>query len=99
LAKRAEELKGLAEVVAVSTDNILDQQKLNQLLGGAFPLLSDPGLQVISAYQMRHQMGSETVGNMGYVIIDGRGVVRKIAVDPLFGRHADAILGSLRGIQ
>lgn len=86
-------------MVAVSTDKTPDQQKLDQLLGGTFTLLSDPGLQVISAYQMRHQMGSETVGNMGYVIVDGRGVVRKIAVDPLFGRHSDAILEFLRGLQ
>jgi peroxiredoxin len=92
-------LKGLANVVAVSTDPPSESRKLDELLNGTFPLLSDPRLQVISAYQMRHQMGSETVGNMGYVIIDGRGVVRKIAVDPLFGRHSDAIIGSLRGLQ
>jgi peroxiredoxin len=92
-------LKGLANVVAVSTDPPSESRKLDELLNGAFPLLGDSDLRVISAYQMRHQMGSETVGNMGYVIIDGRGVVRKISVDPLFGRHADAILGSLRGLQ
>lgn len=86
-------------MVAVSTDRTLEQQKLDQLLDGTFTLLSDPGLQVISAYQMRHQMGSETVGNMGYAIIDGRGVVRKIAVDPLFGRHADRIVTSLRELE
>ena len=60
-------------MVAISIDPYSDQYKMDQLFGGAFTLLSDPGLRVISAYQMRHQMGSETVGNMGYVIIDGRG--------------------------
>lgn len=86
-------------MVAVSTDKAPDQQKLDQLLGGTFPLLSDPGVQVINAYQMRHQMGTEIVGNMGYVIIDRRGVVRKNVVDPLFGRHADRIVTSLKELQ
>ena len=86
-------------MVAVSTDPPSESRKLDELLNGAFPLLGDPHLRVISAYQMRHQMGSETVGNMGYVIIDGRGVVRNIAVDPIFGRHSDAILAYLRGLQ
>ena len=99
LAKRAGELKQSAEVVAISVDPPSESRKLDQLLNGAFHLLGDPDLRVISAYQMRHQMGSGTVGNMGYVIIDGRGVVRKTEVDPLFGRHAEVILGSLRELQ
>jgi peroxiredoxin len=86
----------LAEVVAVSTDPPSESRKLAQLLDGAFPLLSDPELRVIRPFLMEHQMGGEIVGNMGYVIIDGSGVVRKIVVDPLFGRHADAILQSLK---
>ena len=85
-------------MVAISIDPYSDQYKMDQLFGGTLTLLADRDLRVISAYQMRHQMGSETVGNMGYVIIDGRGVVRKIAVDPLFGRHSDAILEFLRGL-
>ena len=89
-------MKGLANVVAISTDGDEESFKLNHLLEGAFPLLSDPGLEVINAYQMRHNMGGMTVGNMGYAIIDGRGVVRNIEVDPLFGRHSDVILQSLK---
>jgi peroxiredoxin len=92
-------LKGLAEVVTVSVDEPEDLQKINHLLGGTFTLLTDPGLRVIRAYHMEHKMGGATVGNMGYVIIDGRGVVRKMQVDPLFGRHAEAILGSLRELK
>jgi peroxiredoxin len=99
LAKRAAELKGLANVVAISTDEASESKKLDHLLDKAFPLLSDPDLKVINAFQMRHNMGGVTVGNMGYAIIDGRGVVRKTEVDPLFGRHAEVILGSLRKLQ
>ena len=68
--------------MAISADPPSESLKLDRLLDGAFPLLSDDDLQVISAYQMRHQMGSETVGNMGYAIVDGRGALRKVAVDP-----------------
>ncbi|MBI4328626.1 MAG: redoxin domain-containing protein [Chloroflexi bacterium] len=98
MAQRKDELTKLADVVAISVDAPIDVQKANQLLGGAFPLLSDPELRVISAYQMRHAMGGLTVGNMGYVIIDGRGVVREVVVDPVFGWHADAILQSLKSL-
>jgi len=99
LAKRADELKQLAEVAAISTDPPSESRKTDRLLGSALPVLSDPDLKVIRAYKMEHNMGGETVGNMGYVIVDARGVVRQAVVDPLFGRHADAILKSLRGQQ
>lgn len=92
-------MKGLAKVVAISTDGAAESKKLDHLLEKAFPLLSDPQLKVINAYQMRHNMGGITVGNMGYAIIDRQGQVRKVEVDPLFGRHAEAILVSLRELQ
>jgi peroxiredoxin len=92
-------LKGLANVVAISTDPAEESKKLDHLLERAFPLLSDPDLKVINAYQMRHNMGGMTVGNMGYAIIDRQGQVRKVEVDGAFGRHAEAILGSLRELQ
>jgi alkyl hydroperoxide reductase subunit AhpC len=62
-------------------------------------MLSDPDLRVIRPYKMEHEMGGVTVGDMGYVIIDREGRIRKHAADPLFGRSADAILQSLRGLQ
>jgi len=89
-------LKGLANVVAISTDEASESKKLDHLLDKAFPLLGDPDLKVINAYQMRHGMGGIMVGNMGYAIVDGRGVVRNIEVDPLFGRHSEVILQSLK---
>ncbi len=85
--------------MAISVDSPQESRKLDQLLGGAFTLVSDPKLRVIRPFLMEHQMGSETVANMGYVIIDGQGLVRKITVDPLFGRHADIIIQALKGLQ
>jgi peroxiredoxin len=98
LSKQEDELKQLAEVVAISAEEPEEVQKMDQLLGGAFTLLSDPNLEAISAYQMEHGMGGATIGNMGYAIIDENGNLRKVAVDPLFGHHADDILASLKGI-
>lgn len=92
-------MRGLAEVVAISADGLSESQKTDHVLGGAFPILADPELQVIGAYRMEHEMGGTTVGNMGYVIIDGKGDVREMVVDPLFGQHADAIVQSLKQLQ
>jgi peroxiredoxin len=86
-------------VAAISTDEDEESFKLDHLLGKAFPLLSDPDLKVINAFQMRHNMGGITVGNMGYAIIDRQGQVRKVEVDGAFGRHAEVILRSLRELQ
>ena len=89
----------MAEVVAISSEVQEEAQKMDQLLGGAFPLLSDPNLQVIRAYQMEHPKSGGTIGNMGYAIIDENGNLRKVTVDPLFGHHADDIIESLKGLS
>ena len=85
-------------MVAISTDPPSESQKTAELLDRAFPLLGDPELRVINAFQMRHQMGSQTTGDMGYVIVDGQGFVREVVSDPLFGKHARTILQSLRAL-
>ncbi len=85
--------------MAISTDPPSESRKLDQLLNSAFPVLSDPDLEVIRAYEMKHQMGKETVGNMGYVIIDGAGQVQQMVIDPLFGRSAGKIIETLKGLQ
>jgi len=72
---------------------------MDELLGGTFTLLRDPNLEVISAYRMEHSMGGSTTANMGYAIIDRNGTLTKFAVDPLFGRHADDIIATLKDLQ
>lgn len=85
--------------MAISTDPPSESLKTDRLLGGAFPLLSDPDLRVIRAYKMEHEMGGTTVGDMGYAIIDGQGRIRRLVMDPLFGQHADAVLQALTELQ
>jgi hypothetical protein len=36
---------------------------------------------------------------MGYAIIDRQGQLRKLEVDGAFGRHAEVIIQSLKGLQ
>lgn len=66
------------------------------MLKGAFPLLHDPGAQVIRAFRMEHDMGGEITGNMGYVLIDRQGIVRAITVNPVFGDDTGKILAAVK---
>ena len=99
MSKQQDQLKQLAEVVAISVEDQEQTQKMDQLLGGAFTLLRDPDLEVIRAYRMEHRMGSSTIANMGYAIIDRNGTLTEVAVDPLFGRHADDIIDTLKNLK
>ncbi len=73
---------------------------MDQLIGKPFPLLLDPKRAVIRPYEMTHDMGGgDVVANMGYVIVDARGIVRANVVDPLFGQHADTIVQTLKAVQ
>ena len=65
MAKQQDELKQLAEVVAISAEDQEQTQKMDQLLAGAFTLLRDPNLEVTRAYHMEHRVGSSTIANMG----------------------------------
>jgi peroxiredoxin len=99
LSKKQDQLKQLAEVVAISAEDQEQTQKMDELLGGAITLLRDPSLEVISTYRMEHSMGGSTIANMGYAIIDRNGRLTEFAVDPLFGRHANNIIATLKDLQ
>ncbi|MBI1727235.1 MAG: redoxin domain-containing protein [Candidatus Rokubacteria bacterium] len=85
-----------AEVVAVSSDRTEDVRRMAAELGFAFPVLSNPSLDVIYLYSMKGPMS--TMADMGYVLIDAAGFVRLRQVDHRFGEHADEIVEHLRGM-
>ena len=62
-------------------------------LGFAFPVLSNPSLDVIYLYNMKGQ--GSTMADMGYVLIDAAGRVRMRQIDHRFGDHADEIVKGL----
>ena len=71
------------------------------LISDAYPLLRDGDLRVIRSYGMQMMQGmnmGDPMGDMGYVIIDRQGVVRKIANDPSFGHHEPEILAELKAL-
>lgn len=72
---------------------------MDQWLKGAFALLQDPDLSVISAFQMDMSMGGTPLAAMGYVIMDKEGNVRYRVTDGAFGEHADTILKNLRALE
>ncbi len=71
---------------------------MDQLLNKTFPLLYDRDLNVIKPYGLVMGEGSNAMGDMGYVIIDGHGVIRSIVPDAVYGSHADRILKSLNSL-
>ena len=85
-------------MLTISTDPSSESVKMDSLLRGAFPLLSDPDLKVADAYGMGVHFGRETMAAMGYVIIDGQGRLRQREIDPLFGDHYERILAALKGL-
>lgn len=50
------------EVVAISSDPPADGARLRERLGLTFPVLSDPGLEAIDAYGVRHASGHPMEG-------------------------------------
>lgn len=82
--------------MAISSDRTDDVRRMAAELGFAFPVLSNPSLDVIYLYSMKGPMS--TMADMGYVLIDAAGRVRLRQIDHRFGEHADEIVEHLRGM-
>jgi peroxiredoxin len=80
-------------VLALSIDGPTLAAQTASRLGLHFPLLSDPLAQVIRQYRMFDPPMS--MAQMGYVLIDGHGLVLAREVDASFGTHSAAILQRL----
>ena len=85
-----------AEVFAISNDGADDARRMAEELRFEVPILSDPSLDVIYRYSMKgHGM---TTAEMGYVLIDAAGRVRRRTIDRRFGDHAVEILQELQRV-
>jgi len=82
------------ELLAISIDPPEESVKTDALIEGKFRLLGDPDLKVIRAYQI--EMPGGAMANMGYVLVDGQGKIRKRQIDPVFGLHLDQMLEALK---
>jgi peroxiredoxin len=67
-----------AAVVAVVVDDSGQNAQVVERLGLSFPILADPELRVIDAYDLRHSDGGPTgnIARAATFVIDGSGVVR-----------------------
>lgn len=81
-------------MLAVSIDIQEQARTLARQLGLTFPLLSDPGMQVIRQYGMKGE-GME-MADMGYVVIDREGRIRARRIDRRFGDHFERLLHDVR---
>jgi peroxiredoxin len=81
----------------VSIDRPEDARALRRDLGLTFPILSDPDMRVIRAFDMQGEM--RNMGDMGYVVIDKAARIRDRRIERNFGEKLAAILSTLRGLQ
>lgn len=68
-----------AEVIAICVDSVEENAGVVKKLGLEFPILSDPGLSAIDAYDLRHEnavIQGQHIARPGVFLIDRDGVVR-----------------------
>jgi peroxiredoxin len=99
LQNRLNEIEGAgAAVFAISIDKPDDARALRRELGLTFPMLSDPDMRVIRAFDMKGE--AMKMADMGYVIVDRQGRIRTKRIDRYFGDNIgmirDAVLAATR---
>lgn len=103
LEKRISELKALAEVYVVNVDSPERSRFLKQRTGTSIPVLLDNGLAISRRYDMHARPGVPMGGMrgvpaMGFVIIDGQGIVHMQRSHLYFGQDVDLMLNKLKSI-
>ena len=101
LEKNISSLRPLAEVVAIGGDTATTVKQMQSVTKASFPLLRDTNLMVAQKYDMQLR-GDWPMGmmgaypEMGYVIVDEKGIIRVQRVDLNFGDHANDIVSLLK---
>ena len=96
-------LAGLsAEVVGISKDSVDAHCKFSRKHALSFPLLSDPDGKVIEKYGAwgeKNMYGKKSMGIVRTtVVIDEKGVVRRVFPKVRVAGHVDAVLEALRAL-
>ena len=91
-----------AAVLGVSKDSLASHQKFSEKCGLGFPLLSDPDGAVIEKYGAwgeKNLYGKKSMGIVRTtVVIDERGVVRKIFRNVRVNGHVEQVLETLAAL-
>ncbi len=103
LQKSAEALRQQADVYVINSDTPDNSRRLKQITGIGLPVLLDRDLAFARQYDMLPKPGQPMgmmsgVGQMGFVIVDGAGMIRMQRVDLNFGQHAGQMLEILRQV-
>ena len=90
-------------MISINPDTGDQAQQVVQRMGATFPFLSDPDLNVTKQFDMQLREGWPMGGmgnfpEMGYVIVDGKGIIRAQRVDVYFGDAGHQILKWLEGL-
>lgn len=83
-----------AQIFAISNDDRDNARRTADELKNGVTVLSDPSMRAIYLYGMKGDRMS--MADMGYVVIDGRGVIRARTIDRQFGEHAEDIVRVLK---
>ena len=90
-----------AQVIGISIDSGAQAAQVVQRTGATFPILADPDLKVTTQYdmQLRPEWPMGMMGQfpeMGFVIVDGQGIIRAQRVDMQFGNGAIQLLPQIK---
>lgn len=101
LQRSAGLLRRTADVYVLNRDTPEQSVRLLQITGVSFPVLLDRDLTVARQYDMLPKPGQPMggmsgVAQMGFVVIDPKGVTRVQRADILFGQHAGQILETVK---
>jgi peroxiredoxin len=89
-----------AEIVAISVEDISVGEHVSELLGLAYPVLSDPQHKVVNQYGIYNLLG-DSLATPSVFIIDTEGVIRWVYVGQSSGDRPsnEMILEQLRSLS
>lgn len=105
MQKQIDEFNGAnTQVLGISVDTGDRARQVVLQTGATFPLLYDPDLSVTRQFDMQLRAGWPMGGmgrlpEMGFVIVDSKGMIRAQRVDVYFGQTAIRMLPLLRRIE
>lgn len=91
-------LREQAEVYVVNPDTPENSRRVRQVAGIRLPILLDPGYTIARRFDLPGD-GRPMGGLVGFVVIDGKGIIRVQRVDLDFGSHAGQILDIVRALS
>jgi peroxiredoxin len=91
LEKSTAALKAIAEAYVVNPDTPENSKRVRETARLSIPILLDPGYTVAKMFDLPGS-GRPMSGLVGFVVIDGKGIIRVQRVDIDFGAHAGQII-------